>query len=60
MGIHDFGQWKQYAIERFRGILNLTVRSSLKTGSPIPAWAVEKIRESWNRRTDPTAWADRN
>jgi hypothetical protein len=35
MGIRDFGQWKAYAIERFKGILDLTVKNSLKTQSPI-------------------------
>jgi hypothetical protein len=26
----------------------LTVRNSLKTQSPIPEWAAEKVKESWN------------
>jgi hypothetical protein len=48
MGIRDVGQWKHYAISRFKGILDLTARSSLKTCSPVPDWAAEKVRESWN------------
>jgi hypothetical protein len=48
MGIRDVGQWKYYAMERFKGILDLTVINSLKTRSPIPDWAAEKVRESWN------------
>jgi hypothetical protein len=48
MGIRDVGEWKAYAIERFRSILHLTVRNSLKTQSPIPDWAAEKVKESWN------------
>jgi hypothetical protein len=48
MGIRDVGEWKYYAIERFRSILHLTVRNSLKTNSPIPPWAAEKVKESWN------------
>ena len=48
MGIRDVGQWKYYALERFKGILDLTVHNSLKTNSPIPGWAAEKIKESWN------------
>jgi len=48
MGIRDDGEWKHYAIERFKSILYLTVRSSLKTRSPIPDWAASKVTESWN------------
>jgi hypothetical protein len=47
-GIHDFGAWKHYALQRFVGILHMTVRNSLKTNSPIPDWAATKVRESWN------------
>jgi len=48
MGIRDVGEWKHYAIERFRSILHLTVRNSLKTHSPIPDWAARQVMESWN------------
>jgi transcriptional regulator with XRE-family HTH domain len=48
MGIKDVGEWKAYAIERFKGILDLTVKSSLQTRSPIPDWAAEKVKEAWN------------
>lgn len=48
MGIKDVGEFKSYAVERFRGILDLTVKSSLQTRSPIPAWAAEKVKEAWN------------
>lgn len=48
MGIKEFGPWKKYAIERFYGILDLTVKSSLQTRSPIPTWAADKVREAWN------------
>ena len=48
MGIRDFGEWKAYASQRFVGILHITVRNSLATRSPIPDWAAEKVRESWN------------
>ena len=48
MGIRDVGEWKHYAFERFKGILDLTVKNSLKTNSPIPHWAAVRIRESWN------------
>lgn len=48
MGIKNFGEWKKYAIERFKGILDLTVKTSLQTRSPIPDWAAAKIFEAWN------------
>jgi len=48
MGIKEVGEFKAYAIERFKGILDLTVKSSLQTRSPIPAWAAKKVKEPWN------------
>ena len=48
MGITDIGEFKSYSMTRFKGILDLTVRNSLKTQSPIPEWAAEKVKESWN------------
>ena len=49
MGIRDFGQWKAYALQRFVGILHMTVRNSLSTNSPIPDWAAEKVKEILER-----------
>jgi hypothetical protein len=48
MGIRDIGEWKHCAIERFKGILDLTVKNSLKTRSPVPDWASRRIRDAWN------------
>jgi hypothetical protein len=48
MAIHDFGEWKAYAVDRFKGILNLTVMNADKTRSAIPDWAKEQIKEAWN------------
>jgi hypothetical protein len=48
MGCKEVGEFKAYAFERFKSILHLTVRDSLKTNSPIPDWAAEKVKESWN------------
>jgi hypothetical protein len=53
MGLRSPGEFKHYAIERFRSILHLTVRNSLSTRSPIPPWAAEKVVESWNVVQDP-------
>jgi len=48
MGLKSPGEFKAYAFERFKSILHLTVRNSLKTNSPIPSWVAEKVKESWN------------
>jgi len=48
MRIRDVGEWKYYAFERFKGILDLTVKDSIKTRSPVPDWASAKIRNAWN------------
>jgi hypothetical protein len=48
MGIKDLGLWRAHAVTSFKGILDLVVKSSLKTNSPIPPWAAEQVRESWN------------
>jgi hypothetical protein len=33
---------------RFRGILDFTIRNSLKTRNPVPTWAPTRFLESWN------------
>lgn len=48
-----FGEWKHYALTRFKGILDLVVQSSLKTRSPIPNWAAAKIKTAWNVSDQP-------
>ena len=48
MGIHDVGEWKFYAMDRFKGILDLALKNSLKTRSPVPDWAKERIETAWN------------
>ena len=48
MGIREIGEYKAYAFERFKGIIDLTVRNSLKTNSPIPDWAIQRIKTAWN------------
>jgi hypothetical protein len=42
MGITDLGEYKLYAVDRFKGILHAAVNTSLKTNSPIPEWAAAK------------------
>jgi hypothetical protein len=48
MGIKDGGEFRAYFVTRFKGILDLTVRNSLSTQSPIPDWASKRIKEAWN------------
>jgi hypothetical protein len=48
MAIRDFGQSKTDAVERFKGILDLRVKGSLKTNSPVP---IGLSRESRKRGT---------
>jgi hypothetical protein len=40
MGIKDQGEFRLYAIERFKGILQAAVKTSLKTNSPIPGLGI--------------------
>jgi hypothetical protein len=48
MGIKDLGEFKFFAIERFRGVLHTVVKSSIKTNSAIPSWASAPVIEAWN------------
>ncbi len=48
MEIKDLGEFKLYAVDRFKGILHMAVKTSLKTNSPIPEWAADRVREAWN------------
>lgn len=48
MGIKDLGEFKAYAIDRFRGIVYAAVKTSRKTNSPIPTWAEAMVIEAWN------------
>ena len=53
MALKDVGEFRAYFIERFRGILNLTVMNSLKTRSPVPEWATRRIKQAWNVPQEP-------
>ena len=48
MGIKNVGEFKVYFVERFRGILNLTVNGADKTRSSLPSWAKQGIWEASN------------
>jgi hypothetical protein len=52
MAITDLGEFKAYAIERFKGVLHREVKTSLKINSGIPTWAADRVREAWNISPD--------
>ena len=60
MALKDVGEFKAYFVERFRGILNLTVMNSLRTRSPVPEWASRRIKEAWNVSQEPAETAAGN
>jgi hypothetical protein len=47
-GTRDLGEWKAYAVDRFKGILHLTLKNADKTCSAVPDWAKQRIKEVWN------------
>jgi hypothetical protein len=47
-GFKTVGDLKAYFFERFRGIMFLTLKNSGKTCSPVPPWALERIRTAFN------------
>jgi hypothetical protein len=36
------------AVERFKGILHMAAKTSLKTNSAMPEWTAAKVIEAWN------------
>ena len=48
MGIRDLAEFQLYAIDRFRGIIQMAVKTSLKTNSPIPTWAAAQVMQAWD------------
>jgi hypothetical protein len=47
-GFKTVGALKAYFIERFRGIMFLTLKNADRTNSPVPRWALERIRTVFN------------
>ena len=52
LGMKTVGELKAYAFERFRGILEMTIKAADKTNSPVPDWAKEQIKTGWNMPVD--------
>ena len=47
-GFKTVGDLKAYFIERFRGVLFLTLKNADQTNSALPQWARERIETAWN------------
>jgi hypothetical protein len=47
-GFPTIGELKVYFIERFKGVMIFTLKNADRTMSPVPDWAKQVIRESWN------------
>src|SRR5262249_20050362 len=47
-GFKTVGELKSYFVSRFRGVMFLTLKNADRTMSPIPAWALERIRTAFN------------
>ena len=48
MGIKTSGEFRAYFLERFAGVMNLTMKNADKTRSAIPGWAKQRIETAWN------------
>jgi hypothetical protein len=48
MGIKDPGEFRAYFGQRYKGILDLTVKNADKTCSAVPDWAKATIKTAWN------------
>jgi hypothetical protein len=47
-GFKTVGDLKIYFISRFKGVMFLTLKNCGKTNSPVPPWALERIRIAFN------------
>jgi hypothetical protein len=57
MGIKTSGDFRAYFLERFAGVMHLTIRNADKTRSAIPSWAKARIETAWNIQLPPEAVA---
>jgi hypothetical protein len=48
MGIKDPGEFRSYFGQRFKGNLDLVIKSADKTVSALPPWAKTAITTAWN------------
>jgi hypothetical protein len=47
-GFPTIGELKVYFVERFRGVMFLTLNNAGKTNSAVPPWALERIKIAFN------------
>ena len=47
-GFKTIGELKVYFIERLKGVMFLTLQNACKTNSPVPPWALERIRTAFS------------
>jgi hypothetical protein len=47
-GFKTIGDLKVYFIQRFRCVMFLTLKNASKTNSPVPPWALERIKIAFN------------
>jgi hypothetical protein len=47
-GFKTIGELKVYFFERFKGVMFLTLKNAGKTNSPVPPWALERIKIAFN------------
>ena len=47
-GFKSIGDLKVYFIERLKGVMFLTLKNASKTNSPVPDWALERIKFAFN------------
>jgi transposase len=48
MAIKDLGEWKVVAVDRFKGVLTLTLKNAEATNSAVAPWALEIVKDAWN------------
>jgi hypothetical protein len=47
-GFKTVGDLKHYFADRFKGVILLTLKNAGKTNSPVPLWALERIKIAFN------------
>jgi hypothetical protein len=47
-GFKTIGELKSYFVSRFRGVMFLTLKNADRTMSPVPPWALERIKIAFN------------
>ena len=51
-GFKTIGELKSYFVSRFRGVMFLTLKNADRTMSPVPPWALQRIKIAFNVQDD--------